>query len=38
MLLGRESAGNLYEIDIVSSDEGPVIVHPMPARRKYLTP
>lgn len=37
MLVGPDSAGNLYEIGVVSSDEGPVIVHAMPARRKYLS-
>jgi hypothetical protein len=35
MLLGPDPAGNLYEIGVVSSEEGPVIVHAMPARRKY---
>jgi hypothetical protein len=36
MLVGPDSAGNLYEIGVVSSAEGPVIVHAMPARPKYL--
>ncbi len=36
MLIGPDSAANLYEIGVVSSDEGPVIVHAMPARPKYL--
>jgi hypothetical protein len=36
MLIGADSAGNLYEIGVVSSDEGPAIVHAMPARPKYL--
>lgn len=36
MLIGPDPAGNLYEIGVVSSDEGPVIVHAMPARDKYL--
>jgi hypothetical protein len=36
MLVGADHAGNLYEIGVVSSDEGPVIVHAMPARSKYL--
>jgi hypothetical protein len=36
MLIGPDHAGNLYEIGVVSSSEGPVIVHAMPARRKYL--
>ena len=37
MLVGPDPAGNPYEIGVVSSDEGPVIVHAMPARRKYLS-
>lgn len=36
MLIGPDSAGNLYEIGVVSADEGPVVVHAMPARSKYL--
>ena len=36
MLVGPDQAGNLYEIGVISSDEGPVVVHAMPARDKYL--
>lgn len=36
MLIGPDRAGNLYEIGVVSSDHGPVVVHAMPARDKYL--
>ena len=36
MLIGPDQAGNLFEIGVVSSDQGPVIVHAMPARRQYL--
>ena len=36
MLVGADSSGNLYEIGVVSSDDGPVVVHAMPARSKYL--
>lgn len=36
MLLGAGQAGNLLEIGVVDSDEGPVIVHAMPARPTYL--
>jgi hypothetical protein len=36
MLIGPDPAGNLFEVGVVSSDEGPVIVHAMPARPKYL--
>jgi hypothetical protein len=35
MLVGPDSAGNLFEIGVVSSEEGPVVVHAMPARPKY---
>ncbi len=36
MLIGPDHAGNLYEIGVIGSEEGPVIVHAMPARAKYL--
>lgn len=36
MLIGPDQAGNMYEIGVVSSAEGPVVVHAMPARQKYL--
>ncbi len=36
MLVGPDPAGNLYEIGVVTSEDGPVIVHAMPARNKYL--
>jgi hypothetical protein len=35
MLVGTDHAGNLVEVGVVTSDEGPVIVHAMPARPKY---
>ena len=35
MLVGPDHAGNLFEIGVVTSDEGPVIVHAMAARPKY---
>jgi hypothetical protein len=35
MLVGPDHGGNLLEIGVVTSDEGPVIVHAMPARPKY---
>lgn len=37
MLIGPDRVGNLYELGVVGSDRGPVIVHAMPARPKYLT-
>lgn len=36
MFIGTDHAGNLHEIGVVSSPEGPVIVHAMSARPKYL--
>ena len=36
MLVGPDPAGNLFEIGVVSSSDGPVVVHAMPARSKYL--
>lgn len=36
MLIGPDHAGNLYEIGVVESVDGPVIVHAMPARPKFL--
>jgi hypothetical protein len=36
MLVGPDHAGNLYEIGVVASTDGPVIVHAMPARPNYL--
>ena len=36
MLIGPDHAGNLLEIGVISSDDGPVVVHAMAARPKYL--
>lgn len=36
MLVGPDHAGNLYEIGVISSSKGPVVLHAMPARPKYL--
>ena len=36
MLVGPDQAGNLYEIGVVDSDEGPVVVHAMSARARFL--
>ena len=35
MLVGPDQAGNLHEIGVVVTDDGPIIVHAMPARPKY---
>lgn len=36
MLVGPSRAAHLLELGVVDSDAGPVIVHAMPARPKYL--
>jgi hypothetical protein len=36
MFIGPDRAGNLFEIGVVESDGGPVVVHAMRARPKYL--
>jgi hypothetical protein len=36
MFIGPDIAGNLYEIGVVESDEGPLVIHAMKARPKYL--
>ena len=36
MFIGPDRAGNLYEIGVVGTDEGPIVVHAMKARTKYL--
>ncbi|MGH9103025.1 MAG: hypothetical protein ACRDYD_08615 [Acidimicrobiales bacterium] len=36
MIIGPDHAGNLYEIGVVDSEDGPVVVHAMSARPKYL--
>ena len=36
MFVGPDRAGNLFEIGVVSTGEGPSVVHAMKARSKYL--
>lgn len=36
MFIGPNRAGHLYEIGVVGTDEGPIVVHAMKARPKYL--
>lgn len=36
MLIGPDRGGNLSEVGVVAADEGPVVVHAMPARPRYL--
>jgi hypothetical protein len=37
MLIGPGRAANLLEVGVVTGQDGPVIVHAMPARPKYLS-
>jgi len=36
MFVGTEPAANLLEVGVVDTSDGPIIVHDMPARPKYL--
>lgn len=36
MLIGPSRSAHLLEVGLVLTDTGPMIVHAMPARRKYL--
>lgn len=36
MLIGADPTGRLLEIGVIDSLDGPVIVHAMPARSKFL--
>ena len=36
MFVGADPAANLLETGVVDTSDGPVIVHAMPARPKYL--
>ena len=36
MFVGADPAANLLEIGVVDTSNGPIIVHAMPARPKYL--
>ena len=35
MFIGPDQGGNLYEIGVVSTGAGPIVVHAMKARPKY---
>ena len=35
-ILLADTAGNLLEVGVIDSADGPIIVHAMPARPKYL--
>lgn len=36
MFIGADTAGNLLEIGVIDSTDGPIIIHAMAARPKYL--
>lgn len=36
MFVGADPAANLLEVGVVETSDGPIIVHAMPARPKYL--
>ena len=36
MLVGPDQSGNFLEVGVVDSVDGPVIVHAMTARKRYL--
>lgn len=38
MFTGGSRAGDLLEVGVVDSDDGPVIIHAMRARKQYLPP
>ncbi len=36
MFVGADTTGNLLEIGVIDSTDGPIIIHAMAARPKYL--
>ena len=36
MFIGADQADNLLEVGVIDSSDGPIIIHAMPARPKYL--
>lgn len=36
MFIGADRAGNLLEVGVIDSVDGPIIIHAMTARAKYL--
>ena len=36
MFVGADQAGNMLEVGVIDSGDGPVLIHAMPARPKYL--
>ncbi len=36
MFVGGDRSGNLLEIGVIDSQDGPILVHAMPARSRHL--
>lgn len=36
MFVGADPAGNLLEVGVIASSDGPIVIHATPARPKYL--
>jgi hypothetical protein len=36
MFVGADQAGNLLEIGVLDSSDGPIVIHAMPARPNFL--
>jgi hypothetical protein len=36
MFVGADTAGNLLEVGAIDSSDGPIVIHAMPARPKYM--
>jgi hypothetical protein len=36
MFVGADTAGDLLEVGVIDSTDGPIIIHAMTARPKYL--
>jgi hypothetical protein len=36
IFVGADTAGNLLEVGVIDSSDGPIVIHAMPARSKYV--
>jgi hypothetical protein len=36
LFVGADPAANLFEIGVIDTSDGPIIIHAMPARPKFL--
>jgi hypothetical protein len=36
MFVGADTVGSLLEVGVIDSSDGPIVIHAMPARPKYL--